>query len=93
MWLYVNNNLVIATNQNNMTGNTGWVECNSEIAEPLFDEYGVPMYAYEDGVIRERTAEERAADRPLQTLNPSDAERLDALESAFAEFVEVMICG
>ena len=93
MWIYVNNDLVLSTNPNDMTGNTGWVEYDGEIAEPLFDEYGVPMYAYENGVLRERTEEEREADRPSRIELPSESERLDALESAFAEFVEVMICG
>lgn len=66
MWIYVDNNLVLGANPNDMTGNTGWVECNGEITEPLFDEYGVPMYAYEDGVLRMRTEEEREADRLVQ---------------------------
>ena len=93
MWLDVENNLVLGANPNDMTGNTGWVFFDGEIDEPLFDGYGVPMYAYENGAIRERTAEERAVDRPAQTILPSEAERLDALECAFAEFVEVMIGG
>ena len=93
MWLDIDNNLVLGANPNNMAGNTGWVEYNGEIAEPLFDEYGVPMYACENNVVRERTLEEREADRPRRIELPSEAERLDALESAFAEFVEVMIGG
>lgn len=76
MWIYVNDDLVLATNPNDMTGNTGWVEHDGEIAEPLFDEYGVPMYAYENGLLRERTEEERERDRPVPEPEPITANDL-----------------
>ena len=93
MWIYVDKNLVLGTNPNDMSGNTGWILYDGEIAEPLFDGYGIPLYAYENGVLRERSEEERASDRPVRMEIPTEAERLDALECAFTEFVEVMIGG
>ena len=64
MWIYVDSDRVAARQPNNMSGNTGWVEYDGEIVGPLTDEYGVLKYAYDNGAIRERTEEERAADRP-----------------------------
>lgn len=86
MWIYVNNNLVLGANPNNMAGNTGWVEYNGEIAEPLFDEYGVPMYAYENDVVRERTAEERARDRPVPPKQQPTLEQI-------SEAVNLLLSG
>lgn len=82
MWIYVSNNLILGTNPNDMTGNTGWVEYDGEIAEPLFDEYDVAMYAYENGVIRERTEEEREAERPVPQPPQPTVTELEAMLNA-----------
>lgn len=82
MWIYVDKNVVLATNPNDMSGNTGWTEHDSEIAEPLFDEYGVPMYAFENGVLRERTEEEREADRPEPEPPKPTIEQLEEMLNA-----------
>lgn len=85
MWIYVDKNLVLATNPNDMSGNTGWVEYDGEIAWPLFDEYDVPMYAFENGILRERTEEEREVDRPEPEHELSNSERILNLETAVEE--------
>ena len=93
MWIYVRENLLLGASPNDMTDNSGWIPFAGEIPEALHDSYGVPMYAYDNGSLRKRTAQERAANRPRRQSMPSDAERLSALENAFSEFVEVMLNG
>ena len=93
MWIYVNRNLLLGASSKDMTGNTGWIPFAGEIPERLRDSNGVPMYAYDNGNLRERTAQERAANRHPRPKMPNEAERLSVLENAFAEFVEVMLNG
>lgn len=56
--------------QNDLTGNTDWirVELNEETAllltDHLLDDHGAPMYKWVDGVVIERTEEERRAEWP-----------------------------
>ena len=59
------------------------------------------MKIYDNGVIREMTPSEITAMQEAQAqfeaeqenLPPTESERLEALESAFMEFVEVMMGG
>ena len=64
--------------------------CQSHYFDALYDEYGVCRYAYEDGVVRRRTAEELEADRPAGEDAPaSDKERIAELEEA----LELLLSG
>ena len=52
-------------NPNDMTGNTGWHYINADMPSATEDDYGVPLYKLVNGVLTERTEEEREAERPV----------------------------
>ncbi|MBO5831562.1 MAG: hypothetical protein J6R01_08155 [Alistipes sp.] len=54
---------------------------------PLLTDEGVYRYKFVDGKVVERTAEEMSADIPLATTQPTDKERLEALEAAMLEHI------
>lgn len=83
---------------------SGWTEIDSGggdkfshaqgnyLPKPLTDENGAFRYKFENGEIAERSADEMAADLPADTpVQLTDHERLEALETAFMEFVAEVI--
>ena len=68
-----------AYNPNDLSGNTGWVETEETIEEPLFEEHGVPIYKYVDGAVVHRTQEEIDADIPAPSDEVSAEEALSTL--------------
>lgn len=88
---------IIASNQSNLSGNTGWVELNGEVTEPIEDGHGVPLYKLENGHIVLRTEAEIAADvaemagedQPT-TPAPTLESRVDTLEGDSAEMREAL---
>ena len=64
--------------------------CQSHYFDSLYDEDGVCRYAYENGVVRQRTKAEMDADRPVVSApTMSDKERIAELEAA----LELLLSG
>lgn len=75
---------------------SGWIEIDSGFdyrhhhaqanyfPQPIYDENGIHRYKLENGSPVERTAEEMAADYVPHAQQPSDAERIAALEEQLA---------
>ena len=62
-------------------------ELNGVVNPPMTDYHGVPLYKLIDGVVVERTAEERQMEiSPVVTI-PTIEERTSALESAVLEII------
>ena len=60
----------------------------SRVNPPLLTDEGIPLYKYENGEVKERTAEEIQADiDALPDTPPSQQERLEALEDAMLEVI------
>lgn len=87
-----------------LTGNTGWLSVPEEaltertglgveaLAGTLEDENGVPRYAYRDGYVEARTAEEIAADTPEPVPTPAEQWRAD-VENALVELADMIAGG
>lgn len=77
---------IVATNLNDMSGNTGWEETTVaklgiNHGDNLSDANDVALYALADGKAVVRSDEEREADYTPQEVKPSMSQRLDTLEA------------
>ena len=91
MWIYVDYaNCVISANENDMSGNTGWVHADCEVPEILFDERGIPMFLYLGGKIIPRDRGEMDADYVEPEPKLSTEERVDALETTTDDIILMM---
>lgn len=80
-WIYTDGNgNVLGTNPNNMSGNTGWVQTDVMIQEPLMDGYGIPLYKLDGANIVPRTQEDIDADSARIVNPPTQGQRIAALE-------------
>ena len=83
MYAYVDAGRIFALNENDMSGNTGWeeIETNLTVNDPLTDDHGAALYKVVDGASVERTQEEREADWPTpEPPVPTIPERVSTLE-------------
>lgn len=63
MWIYTNDDgVILATNENDMSNNTGWQVAPGEIPGDLYDGRGIARYKLAGGEIVQRSAEEMNAD-------------------------------
>lgn len=80
-WIYTDNNgNVLGTNPNDMSGNTGWVQTDTMIPEPLMDGRGIPLYKFDVATIVPRTQEDIDADAAQIVNPPTQGQRIAALE-------------
>lgn len=92
---------IVAINSNEFLKDTsGWIEIDrgngdkyhhaqgNYFEKPIANDYGVLRYKLENGVIVERTSEEMAEDYDVPIVNPTDTERIDALEKRSAQLEE-----
>jgi hypothetical protein len=80
MFVYIDErNRIMAYNPNDMSGNTGWEEVKEDVADPIFNDDGVPLYKYSKGRAVSRTSKEIAADTPKpEVVTPTEIEQLRA---------------
>ncbi|MDD6076824.1 MAG: hypothetical protein PUB80_00145 [Clostridiales bacterium] len=91
MWIYVDHaNCVIGANENDMSGNTGWVRADCDVPEILFDERGIPMFRHIDGEIIPRERWEMDADDVPPEITPTTDQRVDALETTTDDIILMM---
>lgn len=76
-----NRDRVVAINENDMSGNTGWVKINNAVEEPITEEHGVPLYKLENNKAVARTTSEINQDiseiEPERSTDPLDEIRYD----------------
>lgn len=86
-WIYSDSQgRIMATNANDMTGNTGWSETEQDVPDPIMDSRGIALYKLVDVQIVARSQQEIDADVPEEPEpKPSDSQRIDALEQELAE--------
>ena len=57
----------------------------------VMDENGVYRYKFENGEISERSADEMAADMPAHEYSVSTEQRLEAMENAMEEIINILM--
>ena len=82
---------------------SGWTEIDSGdgdkfahaqgnyFPKPVMDENGVYRYKYENGVISERSADEMAADMPAPEYSVTTEQRMEAMENAMEEIINILM--
>lgn len=91
MWVYTDNDKrVLGTNENDMSGNTGWEHTNCALPESLFDARGIPMYKISGGKINPRTQAEMDADYVPPEETPTTEQRVNALETTTDDIILMM---
>ena len=82
---------------------SGWTEIDSGDGDkfahaqgnylplPLIDENGCYRYKFENGEISERSADEMAADMPAPEYSVSTEQRLEAMENAVEEIINILM--
>lgn len=91
MFAYVIDARLLALNESEMAGNSGWepVATGLNPKDRLVDEHGAALYKIVSGSIQERTQEEREADwPPAPVLQPTLAERIAFVEDCLMEMSE-----
>lgn len=91
MYGYVMDGRLLALNENDMTGNSGWEPVATALKpeDRLTDEHGAALYKIVGGSVQERTQEEREADWPPEpTPQPTLAERITFVEDCLMEMSE-----
>lgn len=97
-------NRITAVNSEIFISDTsGWVEIDNGDGDrfthaqgnylpmPLTDENGVYRYKYENGAVRERSADEMAADLPTPEISITTEQRLSAMENAVEEIINILM--
>ncbi|MBN1776626.1 MAG: hypothetical protein JW811_00740 [Clostridiales bacterium] len=96
-WFYTDERgRVLAANQNDMSGNSGWVQVEASAPDPLTNADGVPLYRIDEGAIVSRSGEEIAADtlepdpqqRPLEERVEVVEETTEAIATAVNQLLE-----
>lgn len=59
--------------------------------KPVMDENGVYRYKFENGVISERSEDEMAADMPTPEYSVSTEQRMEAMENAMEEIINILM--
>lgn len=91
MFAFVDDGRVLALNEGNMAGNSGWQQVNTVLtpADQLTDDHGAALYKVVNGTTQARTQQEREADWPPEpTPVPSLAERITFVEDCLLEMSE-----
>ena len=82
---------------------SGWTEIDSGDGDkfahaqgnylplPLIDENGCYRYKFQNGIISERSADEMAADIPAPEYSVSTEQRLEAMENAVEEIINILM--
>ena len=82
---------------------SGWVEIDSGDGDkfahaqgnylpmPLIDENGCYRYKYENGAVCERSADEMAADMPTPEYSVTTEQRMEAMENAMEEIINILM--
>lgn len=82
---------------------SGWTEIDSGDGDkfahaqgnylpmPLIDENGCYRYKYENGAVCERSAEEMAADMPAPEYSVTTEQRMEAMENAMEEIINMLM--
>ena len=82
---------------------SGWTEIDSGdgdkfahaqgnyLPKSLTDENGVYRYKYENGVISERSSDEMAADMPAPEYSVTTEQRMEAMENAMEEIINILM--
>ena len=82
---------------------SGWVEIDSGDGDkfahaqgnylplPLIDENGCYRYKFQNGKISERSAEEMAADMPAPEYSVTTEQRMEAMENAMEEIINILM--
>ena len=82
---------------------SGWTEIDSGdgdkfahaqgnyFPKPIMDENGIYRYKFENGVISERSEDEMAADMPTPEYSVSTEQRLEAMENAVEEIINILM--
>ena len=93
-WIYTDEQgRVLSHNLNDMSGNSGWVQVETDIPDPLANADGVPLYKIDGGAIVDRTGAEIAADTAEpDPQQPSLEERVDVVEET-TELLADIVAG
>ena len=82
---------------------SGWVEIDSGdgdkfahaqgnyFPKPIMDENGVYRYKFQNGIISERSADEMAADMPAPEYSVTTEQRMEAMENAMEEIINILM--
>ena len=82
---------------------SGWTEINSGdgdkfahaqgnyLPKPVMDENGVYRYKYENGAVCERSSDEMAADMPAPEYSVTTEQRMEAMENAMEEIINILM--
>ena len=93
MWLYLDDNRIVAVNASDMDGNTGWTEvtpCSLTPESVLTDEKGAALYKLVGDKVKTRTKAEREADWPPE---PEPAATIEDVVDALNALTEFVIGG
>lgn len=87
---------IVATNPNDMSGNTGWEETTVAklgfgVDEPLTNANGVALFTLTDGKGVRRTSEELDADYTPEEPQLTDKQRIASLEEQNAMLTECLL--
>lgn len=85
-WVYVDSeNRVMASNENDMSGNTGWYETKYPVPDTLVDMRGIPLYKWDGVICVNRSADEIEGDVQHEPVRQQpESERIAALEDQHA---------
>ena len=59
--------------------------------KPIMNENGIYRYKFENGEISERSADEMAADMPAHEYSVSTEQRMEAMENAVEEIINILM--